>query len=139
MTPVKILATAALVLALGACSSSSKSHASTPPTTTAPAASSTTAPTVSQAGAARIVTFVVPASVNCNGASSTKVPVEYKVTDAARQELSVDGLAVDGVDKPSGTVDAPVHCDGVPHTVALIAFDAKGARTSQVKLLTTNL
>ena len=124
------------MVALGACSSSSKADA--PSTTVRAAAEHDRAP-ATQIGDARIVKFVVPASVNCRGASSTKMSVEYEVTGAKRQEISVDGLAVDGVDGPSGTVDAPVHCDGVPHTVALIAFDANGARTSQVKMLTTVL
>jgi len=55
--------------------------------------------------------------------------------DQAGNRSTGSPAARHGVDAPSGTVDAPVHCDGVPHTVALIAFDAKGARTSQVKLL----
>ena len=88
---------------------------------------------------ARITTFVVPASVQCGAASKTTVHIEYGVSHAARQEISVDGLTVPGVDAATGTVDAPVHCDGVAHTVALIAFDAKGARTAQVKYLNTLL
>jgi len=135
--PAGVVAPFALVLAISGCGSSNTS--SSPSTSGASGSVSTTTAAVTQAGSARIASFVVPASVQCGASSKTTVHIAYAVMNAARQEIAIDGLDVAGVGTPSGAVDAPVHCDGVPHTVALIAFDAQGARTSQVKYLNTLL
>jgi hypothetical protein len=97
-----------------------------------------TTTTVPAPGSAHITSFVVPASVKCGAASKITVRVAYAVTGAARQELSIDGRNL-ALPAASAAVSEEVHCDGLPHTVALIAFDAKGAHTSQVKMLTTVL
>ena len=120
---------------LAACSSSSKPNAT--PTTVGPA--STTTVESSGGSGARITAFDVPASVACASASKTTVHVDYTVTGAARVELAIDGLDLPSTPAAQGSLDAPVHCDAVPHTVALVAYDAHGARTSQVKMVTTVL
>jgi ABC-type Fe3+-hydroxamate transport system substrate-binding protein len=127
------------VLGLAACSSSAKSATRSESTSTSTPTSGAPNSGITQTGAARITKFVVPADVQCGASTKTTVSVEYAVTTAKVQQIFVDGLELDGVDKPSGTIDAPVHCDGVPHTVALVALDSKGARTSQVKLVNTLL
>jgi hypothetical protein len=116
-------------LAVGGCSSSSKASVPLPKATTT---------TVAPVGGAHITSFVVPASVRCGATSKTSVKVIYAVEGSAREELSIDGRAIP-LGAASASVSEEVHCDGLPHTVALIAYDAKGVRTSQVKMLTTVL
>jgi hypothetical protein len=114
---MKFLAVAALVFVLTACGSSAK-HASS---------------------AVKITSFDVPASVTCGAAPSTTVRISYSVTGAQQQSITVDGREVPGTGAPTATVTAPIHCDPLEHDVALIATDAHGVRTSQVKHLTTLL
>ncbi|HEX5586837.1 MAG TPA: hypothetical protein VFZ17_05975 [Acidimicrobiia bacterium] len=116
------LATLAVVVALlfGACSDSSGSAADTPATTAADAR-----------GSAEILSLDAPGSVDCAGATKMTVAVTYSTSGAASQRLVVDGLPIDGVTQPSATVDVPVHCDPLPHTVVLIAKDAQGGRTTK--------
>jgi hypothetical protein len=133
------VAVVALVLLLGACSSSDK-----PSTASTTTASTTTASTTGSStgtegpGAATITSFEVPESVDCGTAPSTQVRVSYQTSGAESAQLVVDGRVEPG-DDPSATVEPLVHCDGLPHTVALSALDAAGRRTSQVKNLTTVL
>ena len=127
---------AALVLAVTACSSSSGKT----PTSPTPFGQTTIESTrTSLPGGARITSFVVPKSVRCGSAPSKTVRVTYAVSGAKRHQLIIDGRVESGAAAPSGTVNPPVHCDGLPHTVALVAIDAAGRRTSQVKYLTTVL
>lgn len=113
-------------VSLGACSDSS--HASAIPPTTTPVR-----------GTATIASFKVPASVYCGSGSATTVRITYDVRHATSQELAVDGLAEPALTAARGTVTERVHCDSLPHTVALVARDSRGARTSQVKYLHTIL
>lgn len=122
------IATAMLVL-LAACSSgksASQPGASTVPASSSPAGSSAT-----------ITSLVVPPSVRCGGATSTVVAVRYAVTGSVRRELDVDGLAGPALSQPNGVVHAPVHCDDLEHTAALVAVDARGARTTRTKTFAT--
>jgi hypothetical protein len=89
----------------------------------------------SPAGATRIDTFDVPTSATCGNETSTTVTVNYAVSNATREKLVVDGLDVGGVDGSDGTVDVPIHCDPLPHTFVLFAYDADGHRTSQQKIV----
>jgi hypothetical protein len=92
----------------------------------------------SGASAAAITTFEVPPSVACpSGETSTTVSVQYTVSNSTRNRLIVDGLDAEGVDMPSGTVEVPVHCDPLPHTVVLVVYDEQGRKTSQEKTVTT--
>jgi hypothetical protein len=89
------------------------------------------------AGSARIISFDVPASVSCaQGTTSTTVSVSYGTSGATKQQLSVDGRPID-LSSGSGKVDAPVHCDTLPHTFVLFAYDAAGRYSSQQKLVST--
>jgi len=126
-----VLALAAIVLpfAAAACSDSSGTDA---------AADGTTSTTV-EPGSASIDSFVVPASVACNGLTSAKVTVEYAITGSASQQLIVDGRPVPGMTAPSGSVEAEVHCDDLPHTFVLYALDDAGRPTTQQILLKTTL
>jgi len=81
----------------------------------------------------------VPASVKCGSQPSTTVAITYSVTGSRSQQVVVDGLPEPGPLAASGRVVERVHCDGVEHTVALIATDAAGRRTSEVKYLATVL
>jgi hypothetical protein len=92
----------------------------------------------SDGGAARIKSFDVPKSVDCQGKTSTTVTVSYAVSKAKKQVLAVDGRQLGGTGKSKGSVDAPVHCDPLPHTFVLAAYDASGKRTTEQKVLTTN-
>jgi hypothetical protein len=91
-----------------------------------------------QAGAARITSFDVPKSVDCQGKTSTMVTVSYAVSKAKKQVLAVDGRELGGTGKSKASVEAPVHCDPLPHTFVLAAYDSSGKRTTQQKILTTN-
>jgi O-methyltransferase involved in polyketide biosynthesis len=76
--------------------------------------------------------------VNCPAAATkTTVSIAYAVTGAVSQQIIIDGLAEPALSAATGTVSEPVHCDGLAHSAALVAVDAHGARTSQVKNFTT--
>lgn len=128
----RVLVLVLAVAGLSGCSSSS-GKASTSPTSI-DSATSTTRP-----GLARIVSFVVPKSVQCGSAPNTTVRVTYAVSAALRHQLIIDGRVVPRATARRATVDVSVHCGGGPHTVALVAIDAAGRRTSQVRYLTTVL
>jgi hypothetical protein len=64
------------------------------------------------------------------------VPVKYSTTGSSTTKLLVDGRPTP-LSSASGSVDAPVHCDSLPHTFVLFAYDAQGRYTSQQKLVTT--
>jgi hypothetical protein len=84
------------------------------------------------------MSFEVPATADCAGATSTTVTVTYATEGAKKQELYVDGRITPGTDATSGSVVAPVHCDPLPHTFVLVAYDENGRRTAAEKKLTTN-
>jgi hypothetical protein len=67
------------------------------------------------------------------------VQVRYATKGADRQDVIVDGRVVPGTESARGSVDAPVHCDPLEHTVVLVAYDSKGHRTAQTKFLHTDL
>jgi ABC-type glycerol-3-phosphate transport system substrate-binding protein len=121
----------ALMAALAACSSGGDDSAQG-------ATSTTTVSNTEKPGTARVTTFDVPASVDCGGKTSTTVQVQYATSGAKKQELYVDGRIVSGTDAASGTVSAPVHCDPLPHTFVMVAYDANGRRTPVEKKVTTN-
>jgi hypothetical protein len=125
---------AALVLALTACSSSSGKTSTSPTSPTSTGSTTTPVP-----GRAQITVFVVPKSVRCGSTPSTTVRVTYAVRNALRHQLIIDGRVEPRAVAPRGTVNPRVHCDGMAHTIALVAIDAAGRRTSQVKYLTTVL
>jgi len=125
----RAIAAGAIAVALGAsvsaCSDASSGASKSPDSTT----------TTGEPGTATIVTFDVPATVDCAaGATATTVSVTYAVTGAKRQELRIDGLPIDGTNEPSATVLAGVRCDPLPHDVVLIAYDASGHRTAKQKV-----
>ena len=99
----------------------------------------TTVANTEKPGTAQVTSFVVPATVECGGATSTSVDVQYATTGAKKQELYIDGRIVPGTEAGSGTVSAPVHCDMLPHTFVMVAYDANGRRTAAEKKVTTNL
>ena len=88
-------------------------------------------------GTAKIDTLDVVPSVQCGGKTSTTVQVHYATSGAAKQLLRVDGRDVPGTDAPTGTLNAPVHCDALPHTVVLFAFDSRGHRTVLQRMMIT--
>ena len=90
-----------------------------------------------QLGDARIVTFDVPATVQCGGKTSTDVTVQYKVSGAKKSELVVDGRPYSLTDS-SGEQKATVRCDSLPHTMVLVAYDSSNQRKAEQKRLTTN-
>jgi hypothetical protein len=112
---------------IAACSGSSASTNSTTSTSDAGSAP----------GTAQIAAFDVPASAQCGGKTSTMVPVHYAVTGSTKQLLRVDGRDVPGTEATSASLSVAVHCDPLPHTFVLVAYDAKGRRTALQKLLTT--
>jgi hypothetical protein len=122
--------TALLAVTAVGCSDSSDN-------TTKAAPSSTTPASAVQLGDARIVTFDVPATVECGGKTSTDVTVRYKFNGAKKMELLVDGRPYKLTDS-SGEQQATVRCDSLPHTMVLVAYDSSNQRTAQQKLLTTN-
>jgi ABC-type glycerol-3-phosphate transport system substrate-binding protein len=125
-----VLVAGAVVLGLAACSGDDGRAAS--------GAATTTAANAEKPGTAQVSTFDVPTSAECGGKTSTTVDVTYATTGAKKQELYVDGRIVSGTDVASGTVTAPVHCDPLPHTFVMVAYDANGRRTPVEKKLTTN-
>lgn len=128
-------AVAALVVAgavaLGACSSGSggdDASGAAPTSSTAPVA-----------GTAKVASFDVPASVECAASDTdTTFTVSWKVTDAQKSVIQLDGAPIPETDQRSGSVQASVHCDPLPHDVVLIATDANGHLTTDRKILTTN-
>jgi hypothetical protein len=121
---------AALTFGVVACGGDSGSSSATATSTTSPS----DAP-----GTAKITTFEAPRNVTCGAEPSTTVTVKYATEGAERQELIVDGRPVPGTDAPSGQVDAPVHCDPLEHTIVLVAYDAKGLRTTGKLFLHTDM
>jgi hypothetical protein len=123
-----ILVVAAALLGSACSGDSGSSDASTTSTSAAP-------------GRATIAKFDVPESIQCAANTpSTTFAVTYEVSGAKRQQLLVDGRVEPGTDAASATLAAvPVHCDAVPHTVVLVAYDASGKRTAEKKLLKTEL
>lgn len=117
----------ALVLVLAGCGSSTGKTSTSSTTST------------SQPGRARITSFVVPKSVQCGSDPNKLVRVAYAVSGAKRHQLLVDGRVEPAAAAPSATVNPSVHCDGGSHTIALVAIDAQGRRTSQVRFVTTRL
>ena len=102
-------------------------------------ASADTTPTTVEPGNAKITTFVVPAAVPCpTGSTFVTVPVQYAASGADRMKLLVDGRQVK-LDGTQGEAKADVHCDPLPHTFVVVAYDSAGGRTVEQKLLNTNL
>jgi len=126
---VAIVAAAALSGCGGGDSSSSASSTTSTKTTTTQA---------DVPGTAKVTSFEVPATAACGGATSTTVTVSYATQDAAKQELYVDGRLSPGTDAASGSLAVPVHCDPLPHTFVMVAYDGNGRRTAVEKKLTTN-
>jgi hypothetical protein len=122
-----VLSAAALGVACSDSGGSGRDTAKTGVTTTAPGPST-----------AQVVLVQAPASVDCNGHTSTMIPVTYKTTGASKQVLLIDGRPVP-ISAPEATVQAQVHCDELPHTVAVVAYDAKGRRVGKDTMVTTNL
>jgi hypothetical protein len=120
---VKPVLLAAAFLTLAACSSGQGASNATTSTTRVPSSSAPSSATID--------TFVVPASVQCRGATSTVVPIRYAVTGSARRQVAVDGLTGPALAQPKGIVRTPVHCDDLQHTAVLVAVDAHGARTTR--------
>jgi len=89
-------------------------------------------------GTAVISSFDVPDTVECGGKTSTTVPVTYATSEADQQELYVDGRLEPGTDGATGSLSVPVHCDPLPHTFVLIAYDAQHRRTAREKKVVTN-
>jgi hypothetical protein len=121
--------------ALAAACGGDDSGAASPTTIGDSSTSSTTLPQ----GNAKITKLEAPASVVCNGATSTKVTVSYATTGASSKQLLVDGLRIDGTDPASADLEVPIHCDTLPHTVVMVAKDASGAKTIQQTMITTEL
>ena len=125
---VTTAAMVAIVVSLAGCGTSNDSSATESP-------SSSTMPT----GSASITRFDVPETVDCAGATSTVVEISYTTEKAKTQELVVDGLPVEGTDAASATLQVPVHCDELPHTVVLVARGASKQPTIRQKNLVTEL
>ena len=126
---------AALVVFAGAaaiagCGGDDSSKASTNPTTTSTGSD--------VPGTAKVTAFDVPATADCKGSTSTSVSVTYATEGAAKQELYVDGRVTPGTGAASGSVTTDVHCDPLPHTFVLVAYDANGRRTTAEKKLTAS-
>jgi hypothetical protein len=93
------------------------------------------------AGTATITKFDVPESVSCpaGGPPNTTFSASWSTEGAAHVALILDGHTEPETDKPSGTASVQVHCDAIPHTVVLAAYDAKDDHTVQRKILKTIL
>jgi hypothetical protein len=118
-------------LVLGACSSGSNDAGGRQ--------AAATSSTVLVPGTAKIVSFDVPASASC-GASDTNTTfqVSWNVTGAKKSVIQVDAAPVPGTSDLSGTAQATVHCDPLPHDVVLIATDANGHLTTDRKIIETS-
>jgi len=122
-----VVAAAALTACGSGGSSSAKSGASTTETTVKPDGT----------GTAKIVSYGVQDAAACpDGKTFVTIPVTFDVSGAARVELMVDGrpLKLDGT---KGSKQVDVHCDPLPHTMVLVAYDAKDNTTFERKLLNT--
>jgi hypothetical protein len=124
-----LLLVALLAVLVAACSDSSSASSDSTTTTVA----SDGAP-----GTAKITALDVPESVECGGKTSTTVSISYATEGAKKRELYVDGRKEQGTDAASGTVSSLLHCDPLPHTVDLIAYDAHGGKTVLEKKVVTN-
>jgi hypothetical protein len=114
---------AAVALALTACGSSSAAHSTTQNTT--------------EAGAAAILSFVVPASVKCGPAPTAEVPVSYSVVSARSQRLVIDGRLQRGTEATKRTLSFSIPCDNRKHTVALLVEGARGHLVGRTAHVTT--
>jgi hypothetical protein len=114
-----------VVLALTACGSSG---GSTPGTGTADQSSS---------GAAVILSFTVPKSVQCGSRPTTPVPISYAVDAARSQKILVDSHVQPATEATRGTITAPVPCDGRRHSVALLVTGMRGHLIGRVEYVTT--
>ena len=73
-------------------------------------------------GTAKVVSFEVPATVACTaGSTSASFPVRWKVQGAKTTVVQVDAKPVPHTSAASGSADAEVHCDPLPHDVVVIA------------------
>ena len=130
----KVVAAAALLVAtatLAGCGSGGSSSAKSGGGTTA------TTEKAAGTGTAKIVSYGVQDAAACpDGKTFVTVPVTFDVSGAARVELMVDGrpLKLDGT---QGSKQVDVHCDPLPHTMVLVAYDAKDNTTFERKLLNT--
>src|SRR5262249_52967869 len=106
-------------VAAGCDSTSSSSTGAPVVTTTAPP----------KKGSAEITSFVVPDSGAWNQAT-------YARSGAQSVDALVDGR-LEPLNGSAGQYNAPVHCDGLPHTLVLVAYDAHGGQTSLSKIVTT--
>jgi hypothetical protein len=111
----------ALAVVGAACGDDESSTDSSSTTSTSAASAST--------GTATIDAFDVPATTACAGATSVTVQASYATTGAVRWQLLVDGRELPGTDAPTATLDVPLHCDPLPHSFVLVAYDAAGAKT----------
>ena len=104
-------------------------------------ASGGTTATTAAAGAAQITTLDVPTDIVCPpDTPSTTFTVTYATTGAKKLQLVVDGRTIEGELADAATVpNVAVHCDLVPHTVVLFAYDADGQRTAEKRILNTTL
>ena len=128
-TAVALLSVSALWLA--ACSGGSDSSSAASSTSTTKASAGT--------GTAKVTSFDVPTSVKCTkGQTSTTVSVKYATAGAKKQQLLVDGRPTP-LSSSSGSLDAPVHCDSLPHTFVIVAYDSGGRYTSLQKLVSTSI
>lgn len=132
---IVICLAAMTLLLLASCGDSGSSAANDGGT----GSSSTTSTTTAKPGTATIDKLDAPTSVQCTGTSSTTIDISWATTGAAKNLLRVDGRDVPEATAASGTVTAPVHCDALPHTVALIAYDKNNAPTSKVVYTNTVL
>ena len=126
------LTASALALALVSCGGGGGSDAKSNASSGSPTASSV-AP-----GSATITSFDVPASVQCGAAPSTTVNVKYATSGGKSQQLLVDGRQTP-LQSASGSLDVPVHCDPIAHTVVLYVLDADKKPTTQTKYLQTEM
>jgi hypothetical protein len=118
-------------LLLGACSSGSDDARATQ--------SSATSSTALVPGTAKIESFDAPTDVSCAATdANTSFTVSWKVSGAEKTVIQVDAAPVPDTDSFSGTAQASVHCDPLPHDVVIIATDAEGHVTTDRKIVTTS-
>ena len=115
--PGRIFSSLALVAAVSVCLAGcgGASKAGDPTATSRPSGPSR----------AKVTALTAPASVACNGSTSTTVAVNYTTAGAVREELYVDGRP-EPITAAGGTVSVAVHCDALPHSIVVIAYDAQG-------------
>jgi hypothetical protein len=129
-TLVSCLVGVLALCALASCSGDSSNNAAK--------AATTVPPTAVKGGDAAIDTFTVASSAACNGKTSVTVAVDYKISGAKKAELSVDGRP-QALDSMQGSVSPVVHCDTLPHTIVLVAYDSQNRKTAEQKLVVTTL